>query len=82
MNWKLLLRFWLKKRVYIFWKKGQATWGDYKEFAKICRKEVRKAKPQLELRLATAIKEIKKYFYKYINSKSRTFTSCRRECDH
>jgi len=28
----------------LLWKKGQATWGDYKEIAKICREEVRKAK--------------------------------------
>jgi len=34
--------------------------------------EVRKAKAQHELRLATAVKENKKSFYKYINSKRRT----------
>ena len=38
------------------------TWGDYKEVAKVCREEVRKAKAQLELRLATAVKENKKSF--------------------
>ncbi len=43
------------------------TWGDYKEVAKVCREEVRKAKAQLELRLATAVKENKKSFYKYIS---------------
>ena len=51
-----------KKRVYVLWKKGQATWGDYKEVAKVCREEVRKAKAQTQLRLATAIKENKKSF--------------------
>src|SRR5699024_5407127 len=69
---ELLLRLRKKKRVYILWKKGQTTWGDYKEDAKVCREEVRKAKAQLELRLATAIKENKKSFYKYINDKRRT----------
>ena len=72
MNRELLLRLWKKKRVYVLWKKGQATWGDYKEVAKVCREEVRKAKAQLELRLATAVKENKKSFYKYINGKRRT----------
>jgi len=38
----------------------------------LCRVEVRKAKAQLELRLATAVKENKKSFYKYINGKRRT----------
>ena len=72
MNWELLLRLQKKKRVYVLWKKGQATWGDYKEVAKVCREEVRKAKAQLELILATAVKENKKSFYKYINGKRRT----------
>ena len=44
MNQELLLTLWQKKRVYVLWKKGQATWGDYKEVAKVCREEVRKAK--------------------------------------
>ena len=48
------------------------TWGDYKEVAKVCREEVRKAKAQLELRLATAVKRFLILFYKYINSKRRT----------
>jgi len=45
MNRELLLRLRKKKRV--LWKKGQVTWGDYKEVAKVCREEVRKAKAQL-----------------------------------
>ena len=42
MNKELLLRLRKKKRIYVLWKKGQATWGDYKEIAKVCREEVRK----------------------------------------
>ena len=49
MKREQLLRTQKKKRVYVLWKKGQATWGDYKEVAKVCREEVRKAKAQLEL---------------------------------
>ena len=52
--------------------KVKGTWRDYKEVAKVCREEVRKAKAQLELRLATAVKEKKKSFYEYINGKRRT----------
>ena len=55
---ELLLRLQKKKRVCVLWKKGQATWGDYKEVAKVRREEVRKAKAQLELKLATAVEEI------------------------
>ena len=72
MSWELFLRLCKKKRVYVLWKMGQATWGDYKEVAKVCRAGVRKAKAQLELRLATAVKEKKKSFYKYISGKRRT----------
>ena len=38
---------------------------------KLCREKIRKAKAQLELNLATKVKENNKYFYKYINSKRR-----------
>jgi len=40
MNKELLLRLQKKKRVCVLWKKGQATWGDYKEVAKVCREEI------------------------------------------
>ena len=46
--------------------------GFYKEVAKVCRVEVRKAKAQPELKLATAVKENKKTFYKYISGKRGT----------
>jgi len=36
-----------------------------------CREEIRKAKAQLELRLATVVRDNKKCFYKYINNKQR-----------
>ena len=52
--------------------KVKGTWRDYKEVAKVCREEVRKAKAQLELRLATAVKENEESFYEYINGKRRT----------
>ena len=38
---------------------------------KLCREKIRKAKAQLELNLATKVKDNNKNFYKYINSKRR-----------
>ncbi|GAB0180778.1 hypothetical protein GRJ2_000543100 [Grus japonensis] len=60
-----------KRRVYDLWKKGQATQEDYKDVLRLCREKIRKTKAQLELNLATAIKENKKCFYKYISNKRR-----------
>ncbi|KAK4820612.1 LOW QUALITY PROTEIN: hypothetical protein QYF61_001918 [Mycteria americana] len=60
-----------KRRVYDLWKKGQATQEDYKGVARLCREKIRRAKAELELNLATAVKDNKKYFFKYISSKRR-----------
>jgi len=60
-----------KRRVYHLRKKGQATQEDYRGLIRSCREEIRKAKAQLELRLATAVRDNKKCFYKYINNKKR-----------
>ena len=38
---------------------------------KLCKEKIRKAKAQLELNLATKVKDNNKYFYKYINCKRR-----------
>ncbi|KAK4831885.1 hypothetical protein QYF61_020032 [Mycteria americana] len=60
-----------KRRVYDLWKKGQATQEDYKGVARLCREKIRRAKAELELNLAAAVKDNKKYFFKYISSKRR-----------
>ncbi|KAK4815922.1 LOW QUALITY PROTEIN: hypothetical protein QYF61_010179 [Mycteria americana] len=60
-----------KRRVYDLWKKGQATQEDYKSVARLCREKIRRARPELELNLATAVKDNKKYFFKYISNKRR-----------
>jgi len=52
-----------KRRVYHLCKKGQVTQEEYKGLAGPCREEIRKAKAQLELRLATVVRDNKKYFY-------------------
>lgn len=43
----------------------------YKDVARSCRRRIREAKSQLELNLATSVKDNKKYFYKYITGKRR-----------
>ncbi|KAK4822047.1 hypothetical protein QYF61_008856 [Mycteria americana] len=65
LNRELWLELRKKRRVYDLWKKGQATQEDYKDV------KIRRAKAQLELNLATAVKDNKKYFYKYFSNKRR-----------
>jgi len=47
------------------------TQEDYGGLIRFFREEIKKAKVQLELRLATAVRDNKKRFYKYINDKKR-----------
>jgi len=47
------------------------TQEEYRGLVRSCREEIRKAKAQLELRLATIVRDNKKRFYKYINNKKR-----------
>ena len=60
-----------KGRVYPLWKKGQATQEEYRGLIRSCREEIRKAKAQLELMLATVLWDNKTCFYKHINNKKR-----------
>ena len=60
-----------KRRIYDLWKRGQVSHEDYKDVVKLCRESIRRAKAQLELNLATAVMDNKKYFYKFVNSKRR-----------
>jgi len=68
LNRKLWLELRGKKGVYVLWRKGQEN---HKDIVRLCREKVRRAKVQLELRLATAIKDNKKCFYKYISNQRR-----------
>ena len=49
----------------------QATQEDYKDVGRLCKEKIRRAKAQLELNLATAVKDNKKCFYKYNNNRRR-----------
>ncbi|RMB92801.1 hypothetical protein DUI87_30695 [Hirundo rustica rustica] len=64
-----------KKRMYQLWKGGQASQEVFKGGAKECRKKIREAKAQFELRLATSVKDNKKCFYKYITAKRKGKTN-------
>jgi len=64
----------LKRVTVIFYqlrKKGQVAQEEYRGLVRSCREEIRKAKAQLELRLATVVGDNKKCFYKYIINKKR-----------
>ncbi|GAB0207550.1 mitochondrial enolase superfamily member 1 [Grus japonensis] len=54
------------------WKKGLDTWEEYRNVVRACRDATRKAKAHLELKLARDVKDNKKGFFKYINSKRKT----------
>lgn len=52
------------------WRKGLASWKEYREAIAECRDATRKAKTQLELNLMR--KNNKKSFFMYINNKRKT----------
>ena len=49
-----------------------ANWEEYKNVVRVCMDATRKAKAWLELKLARDVKDNKKGFYKYVNSKRKT----------
>ena len=57
--------------MYLLWKKGHATRGEYKEVVRICREKTRKAEAQLELNLATGVKENKNFLTNILTLKGR-----------
>ena len=72
LNRELWLQLREKSRVYGLWKKGLVIHNDYKDAARLCRVEIRRSKAQLEINLVSAVKDNKKCFYKYVNSKRKT----------
>ncbi|GAB0183976.1 mitochondrial enolase superfamily member 1 [Grus japonensis] len=54
------------------WKKGLATWEEYRNVVRVCRNATRKARAHLELNLSGDVKDNKKGFFKYISSKRKT----------
>ncbi|KFO79625.1 hypothetical protein N303_03515, partial [Cuculus canorus] len=68
---ELLVKLKKKKELHRQCKQGQGTWGVYRDTARLCRDEVRKAKAQLELNLAREVKTNKKGFCRCINHKRK-----------
>ncbi|KAK4823022.1 LOW QUALITY PROTEIN: hypothetical protein QYF61_024824 [Mycteria americana] len=66
----LLVKLKGKKEMHSQWKKGQVSWEEYRDAARLCRNGVRKAKAQLELNLARDTKNNKKGFYRKGRSKN------------
>jgi len=69
LNREILLGLRKNRRVYHLWKKGQVTQEEYRGLARSCREEIRKAKAQLELRLATVIRDKKNVFTNTLTTK-------------
>ncbi|GAB0206495.1 mitochondrial enolase superfamily member 1 [Grus japonensis] len=67
-----LLELRQKRKVYGHWKQGQTTWEDYRDAVRHCREKIRVVKAQLEFKLDSTVKDNKKGFLKYVNSKRRT----------
>ena len=72
MSKELMRKLKGKKKVHEMWKKGLTTWEEYRNVVRACRDATRKAKARLELNLAKVIKDNKKGFFKYVNSKRKT----------
>ncbi|GAB0190397.1 mitochondrial enolase superfamily member 1 [Grus japonensis] len=53
------------------WKKGLATWEEYRNIVRVYRDATRKAKAHLELNLARDVKD-NKGFFKYLSSRRKT----------
>ncbi|CAM4670315.1 unnamed protein product [Caretta caretta] len=69
LNSEILAALKYKKEAYKKWKIGQMTRDEYKNIARACRSEIRKAKSHLELQLARDVKSNKKGFFRYVNKK-------------
>ncbi|NXU58904.1 LIN1 transcriptase, partial [Turnix velox] len=61
-----------KKKMYQNWKHERVNWEEYKQVVRGTREKIRKAKAEVELKLARDIKGNKKNFYKYVNEKRKT----------
>jgi len=60
-----------KKEMHRQWKQAQVSWEEYRDAARFCKDDVRKAKAQLELNLAKDAKNNKRGFYRYVRQKRK-----------
>ena len=61
-----------KKKVHEMWKKGLSRWEKYRNVIRACRDARKKANALLELNLEKEVKDNKKSFFRYVNSKRKT----------
>ncbi|CAM4628179.1 unnamed protein product [Lepidochelys olivacea] len=71
LNSEILADLKYEKEAYKKWKIGQMTRDEYKNSARGCRSEIRKAKSHLELQLARDVKSNKKSFFRYVSKKKK-----------
>ncbi|CAM4551145.1 unnamed protein product [Caretta caretta] len=71
LNSEILAALKYKKEAYKKWKIGQMTRDEYKNIARACRSEIRKAKSHLELKPARDVKSNKKGFFRYVSNKKK-----------
>ncbi|CAM4696941.1 unnamed protein product [Caretta caretta] len=71
LNGEILVDLKHKKEAYKKWKVGHMTREEYKNIARACRNEIRKAKSYLELQLARDVKSNKKGFFRYVGNKKK-----------
>ncbi|CAM5168179.1 unnamed protein product [Natator depressus] len=71
LNSEILADLKYKKEAYKKWKIGQMTRDEYKNIARACRSEIRKAKSHLELQLARDVKSNKKGFFRYVSNEKK-----------
>ncbi|CAM4707287.1 unnamed protein product, partial [Lepidochelys olivacea] len=71
LNSEILADLEHKKEAYKKWKIGQMTREEYKNIARGCRNEIRRAKSHLELQLARDVKSNKKGFFRYVGNKKK-----------
>jgi len=65
LSQELLVRLKDKRELHRQWKQGQVSCELYRDTVQFCRNEVRRAKAQLELNLASDAKNNKKGFWRY-----------------
>ncbi|CAM5117140.1 unnamed protein product [Natator depressus] len=71
LNGEILADLKHKKEAYKKWKVGHMTREEYKNIARACRNEIRRAKSHLELQLARDVKSNKKGFFRYVGNKKK-----------
>ncbi|CAM5102982.1 unnamed protein product [Eretmochelys imbricata] len=71
LNSEILADLEHKKEAYKKLKIEQMTREEYKNIARGCRSEIRKAKSHLELQLARGVKSNKKGFFRYVSNKKK-----------